>query len=228
MKKVLTVVLFILFLLTPGCIESQKNTEPETPDLTSVPSASETDFMTESVTDSATVSSENSVSSDVIEENRDYKIVAIYGGDITKYHYMVFNKQHDIMYEETILLEPEFVRLGNDILELMTRSGDAFQFLYFNINKNLISSIYNNPVLVSAKDDKIAYMDYDGESIELVVSDLFDKAKFYKTYKRDFAPVAVLFHDVTKAKFIDSSKLQITYYTGSDFKEVTETIDISK
>ena len=102
-------------------------------------------------------------------------------------------------------------------------NGNVIVYQFFNVKENRISPHYENPALV---DNKIVYMDYNGKQFKLVVSDLFDKSNYYKEYERDFSP-GVPYCDLSSAKFIDSNKLQITYFKGSDYKEVTETIELN-
>jgi len=104
-------------------------------------------------------------------------------------------------------------------------AGNVTIYQFFDVKLNRISPRYNNPTLI--ENDKIVYMDYDGERLKLIVSDLFDKNKFYKEYLRDFSPIAAPYNALSSAKFIDSNKLQIAYLTGIDYKEITETIELN-
>lgn len=168
----------------------------------------------------------NSLNSDNDYEGRNYKIVPSTKDGIIEYHYYIYNNQGSVIFEETLLKKPDFLYVDTDILREHHGGGNVSQYQFFNVSKNLISPIYENPSIV--KNGKIVYMTYKDDKIKLVVSDLFDKSKFYRQYERDFSPVAAPDGDLTSAEYIDSNKLQITYLSGSNYKEVTEIIDINQ
>lgn len=174
----------------------------------------------------ASVSNSSSkLKTDVVKRGKNYKITATKKSDHTDYHYLVYNNNGKIMFEETIDIKVDFSYISSDILRRHNGGGNVSQYKYFNLNDNLVSQIYDNPSLV--ENGKIVYMTYEDDKIKLIISDLFDKSKFYKEYNRDFSPVAAPYNALVDAKFIDSSKLQITYLSGSNRKQVTEIINLN-
>lgn len=174
----------------------------------------------------ASVSTSSSkLKSDVVEKEKNYRIIATKKSDHTDYQYLVYNNNGKLMFEEILDFKADFSYLSSDILREHNGGGNVSQYQYFNVNENLVSQIYDNPSLVES--GKIVYMTYEDDKIKLIISDLFDKSKFYKEYNRDFSPVAAPYNALVDAKFIDSSKLQITYLSGSDRKQVTEIINLN-
>ena len=174
---------------------------------------------------SSVLSDSSNFNSDIIEEDNNHKIIVLKKDNQTEYQYYIFNNIGNIMYEGALEKKPDFSYLSNDILQLHSGSGNVSQYQFFNTKENLTSPIYNNPSLV--ENEKIVYMNIEDGKIKLIISDLFDKLKFHKEYERDFSPVAAPYNVLLSTKLIDSSKLQITYLSGSNFKEVTETIDLN-
>lgn len=160
----------------------------------------------------------------VIEETKNYKVVASENEKSREYQYLIFDNDGDVIYEGSHYKTPNLSYLSNNIVQSHTGGGNISQYQFFDIEKGLVSQIYENPGLID--DGKIVYMVFENNKIKLIVRDLFDKSKLYKEYERDFSPVAAAYNDLIKAEFIDSNKLQVTYLSGENFIEVTEILDL--
>lgn len=189
----------------------------------------DTKYFTTSCSSSST-SSTTSVSSDlsdsycdITQEDEHYKIATLNNDRFTKYHFWIFNNNGEVMYEDTLGKKPDFTNPQNNILRLHIGGGIVTQYQFYDISESLVSPFYSNPSLI--ENEKIVYMTFEDGKIKLIVSDLVDKSKFYKEYERDFSPTETPYSDLRSAKFVDSNNLQVTYLTGSNYKEVTETID---
>ncbi len=74
---------------------------------------------------------------------------------------------------------------------------------------------------------RIAYMDFDGQSHFLVVQDMFDKEEGYFTFRRDFSPTAAGVSALPFAVFLDEDTLLIHYLKGEGYKRVREVIELT-
>jgi len=66
------------------------------------------------------------------------------------------------------------------------------------------------------------------QSKKLIISDIFDKALYFKEIERNFSETVPPSSAIISAKFVNSNELQIDYYVGKDFTEKSEIIDLSK
>jgi len=161
----------------------------------------------------------------IVQEGKNFKLINASKDRQIDYHYWIYDNKGNIIFEESVGTKIDFSYLTDNILRRHNGGGNVSQYQYFNIDKILKSPIYANPELVA--NGEIVYMTYENDKYKLIVSDLFDKNKFYKEFERDFSPVAAPYSDLLDAKFINSDKIQIIYLTGNDYKEVTEILDLN-
>jgi hypothetical protein len=139
------------------------------------------------------------------------------------YTVKLFDKNKKVIDETTVPKEPHVSKLENDIIQVTISYGSPFYTTYFyNTKANLISKAYDTPVLIDK--DKIVFV----QNKKLIVSDIFDKAIYFKEVERNFSETVPPSSAIVSAKFINSNELQIDYYEGKDFTEKSEIIDLSK
>lgn len=93
---------------------------------------------------------------------------------------------------------------------------------YYDTVNRIRSQPFESPI--ASNDKLIVYFDYHDEGITLVVQDIFDRQTYYKEFKRDFQ---FKYSPFINAEFISGGRqLRITYMTGLDKHEVTETLDL--
>lgn len=154
------------------------------------------------------------------EKKDDYKITRINND----YKYIILSSKGKVLEENTISVEPRIKYLSKNIIEVSFGAGNVSQYQFYEINKELISQIYENPSAIYK--DKIVYMSFEKE-LKLIIRNIFDK-QFYKEIKRNFSPVAAPYNAILSAKFIDDNHLEIIYLEGSTYKEKKETINLLK
>ena len=162
----------------------------------------------------------------IVEETKNYKVIVSENEKTTEYHYWIFDNSGNIIHEDIYYKNPNISYLSSDIIQKHTGGGNVSQYQFFNIEKGLISPIYDNPGLID--NGKIVYMAFENDQIKLIVRDLFDESIFYKEYECNFSPVAAASSGLITANFINSSELQVTYLSGEDFMEVTEVFDLTQ
>ena len=161
---------------------------------------------------------------EVVEQTKNYKIIALKNEEITKYYYWILDNTNNTIYKSSSYKMPNLSYYSNNIIQLHLGSGNVSQYQFFDTKNSITSPIYENPTLID--NEKIMYMTFENNKIKLIVRDLFDELKLYRKYERDFSPVATAHNDLINAKFIDVNKLQITYLSGKDFIEVTEILNL--
>lgn len=139
------------------------------------------------------------------------------------YTVKLFDKNKEVIDENTVPKEPHVNKLENDLIQVIISYGSPFYTTYFYDTKdNLISQAFDTPVLIDK--GKIVLV----QNKKLIVSDIFDKALYFKEVERNFSETVPPSSAIISAKFINSNELQIDYYEGSDFTEKSEVIDLSK
>lgn len=142
--------------------------------------------------------------------------------DVT-YTIKLLDKNKKVVDETTVPKEPHVNILENDIIQVTISYGSPFFTTYFYDTKaNLVSQAYDTPVLIDK--GKIVLV----QSKKLIVSDIFDKALYFKEIERSFSETVPPSSAIVSAKFINSNELQIDYYEGKNFTEKSEIIDLSK
>ena len=139
------------------------------------------------------------------------------------YTVKLFDKNKNVVDETTVPKEPHVNKLENDIIQVIISYGSPFYTTYFYDTKaDLISQAYDTPVLIDK--GKIVLV----QSKKLIVSDIFDKALYFKEVERNFSETVPPSSAIVSVKFINSDELQIDYYEGKDFTERSEIIELSK
>ena len=168
----------------------------------------------------------------IIESGRNYQIerlVNISDSQPESYSYrcLVFDNAGNVMQAEEIKGQklPRYDYIDDNTLRMRYVAGNVTGHQYFDVEKGLISQLYTNPQLV--ENGKIVYMTRnENYEIVLVVSDLFDSSKYFRAFERDFSPIAVPYYALHEAEFIDENNLKVTYITGTDYRRVTEVINL--
>lgn len=148
--------------------------------------------------------------------------------DVTKHNkpqiqYFVFDNDHEIMdYGVQNRMEP-YISMKDGIIEFLVPGGTSWHDnKYFDPKNKLISEWF--PFPFATYKTLVVYMgDIDGRKM-LIVQDMFDKSKYYRTFERDFT----LMSNPVAAEFInDGKQLRITYKTQTDQREATEILDLT-
>ena len=158
---------------------------------------------------------------ETIDETEYYKIVR--SGFM--YYYYIFDENHDVVKSDGPLNRQPKISIVDDHLmrfTLQAGTGLGTQWGYFyDIEKNLFSNVFHS--IHDQREGKVVY------GIEKVmVSDIFDKAKYYREISSFKEPFSEVVEPIIMAEFIDDGRgVKVTYFTGADYLEVTEVVDLT-
>lgn len=185
----------------------------------------------------------NEVSDKLLEDQKgSHNSIKIEGKEVKYSHY---NNQVETGYYERItftkekkleefvsgfgaerdLIQLEGIKFNSDnIIELVSGVGTGTWYSsYYSIKKDTFSKQYWYTI-ARYGDDRIAYIT---DTKKIAIIDLFSKKK-ERAYALDFSDsIAVPGEVVTKAEFVNRDELRVTYVSGEDYKEITETININ-
>lgn len=150
-----------------------------------------------------------------------YKVVQKEKNNYHDYKLTLYNKNKEVIKDIKYDRYPYVNIVDNNILGVMVSFGspDNVTF-YYNTETGDISQGYENVKL--AEEGKVIYMVKD----KLIISDIFDKNKYYKEIVRNFSPAAASCYVLKEAKFVKTNMLFITYFVGENYDERSETIDL--
>jgi hypothetical protein len=119
----------------------------------------------------------------------------------------------ETMINRTYPKEPFITKISDNKYELGVSIGVNSRYSsVIDIEKHQESETIFNVIYLNA--DKWVYFD-DGK---LIVSDIFDKNKFYKEIERDYMQTAVPSSAIIKA-YIDNDNLYIEYYSQNSIQQ---------
>ena len=137
------------------------------------------------------------------------------------YSYSIFNKNYEVIrFEEGLSRQPTITMIYDNILSITIQAGTGIatsSTYYYDIDNNQFSPIYQT--VLTQSQNIIVRATYN----KIILQDIFDSNGYYQeisNFQETFAPVAFPF---VKAEFIDDlSGVSITYLSGTEYKEVTE------
>jgi hypothetical protein len=167
----------------------------------------------------------------VVYEKNEYQLVKKTSEDSEEYIVRIFdNEKKVIIYERSYpvsRLTPSVTMLDNDVFRITLGIGTGLNSTQFYDRKNnRVSPEYSTPLLVDY--DKVVAP----KRGKLAVSDMFDHNVFYKEITLDdFAPVANPVDAFGEIRWINKTRLSVTYLTGKKGEEYirkTVIIDLEK
>ena len=158
----------------------------------------------------------------MIEEARFY---AIFEGDNYEYYYYIYDGDKTIVDEGRCWRYPTLSMLTDSIVRLRIQAGTGISTSstrYYDVEKNKISPWYSS--VYSETDALLVLSEYKS----LIVQDLFDEGIYYRAFaKFQHELAANTVEPFVRVQFIgDGRQIIVTYLTGDDFTEVTETIPL--
>lgn len=158
---------------------------------------------------------------EIIEENDYYKILRL---DFMYYCYL-FGEDHELAKSEGPLSKaPRIIMVNNHLLRLTLQAGTGrgTQWgYYYDRRADVFSRVFL--CIYDQWDTMVAY----GVVDKVIVRDIFDKTKYYQEISSFLEPFSEVAEPITKAEFInDGTMIKVTYLSGSEYREITETIDL--
>lgn len=207
-KFVWNIVMLTCLLALAGCSVSPNSSNSLAPN---VSSASKADYIRA-----------DGIDPSIIIEKTDYYEI---GYTNFSYFYCIFDKNHNIVKSEGPLnRQPHLSLIDNTLIKftLQTGTGLGTQWGYFyDIQANRFSQIFT--CIYDQYNGKVAYGEVNG----IIISDIFDKEKYHYEISSFKYPLSEVAEPIVNVKFVNSgTNVQIVYLTGTDYKEVTEIIDL--
>lgn len=160
----------------------------------------------------------------IIDSGKYYRI---YKENDNQVRYEIYNPEGKIALSKKTDRPIEINMIGDNIIDIGIGMGTGITIhKYYNANENIFSQDFTN--VLSDSDKLIAYIDVPKENPlenrKVIVQNIFDKGLFYKEFQLDFSNVDT---PVIEAKFSkDGTSLQLTYLSGEDQTQISETLDL--
>ena len=160
----------------------------------------------------------------ILIDNKNYIIEQVGSENNPQYSYFIFNNNKKIVENGTVSHKPPDIKLvGKTTLELRFHSGtDADLCRYFDVATGKKSQDFWN--VRAIKNNLAIYAVLKNDKFKLVICNVFDKTEYYKTFDRDFSPIAT--SPIKTAKFISDNQIEVTYFIGKNYKVITEKINL--
>lgn len=146
--------------------------------------------------------------------------------EIESYTYEIIVKQYNgktIISEQYYHMCPIVQEIGKDEIAVTIGRGDYWGTRFINVRDGRVSEQFE---MVAYSDDKVVYPKFENGVMKIVVQDRFDKNKYYYEIIRDYAPVAVGKYMIIDVEFINETTLCLQYFSGEEWEEVKETINL--
>ena len=168
---------------------------------------------------------EESTEDEEVLENTTYYQISVSN---SQYYCSFYNKNHQVVRVDGPFSKIPHLAVtdnGNSIivrLTLQAGTGVGTQYGYFyDVEKTLFSEVFQS--ILDQSENLVAYIDKE----KVVVRDIFDKTKYDKEISDFRDPFSNVAQPITNASFSEDSKtITVTYLTGENFREVSETFEI--
>lgn len=140
----------------------------------------------------------------------------------TYYKYTVYDKKGKRFYNDNLFKDPIIEKCSDDVYCVRWGTGTGvWQSRFFDINKKKHSEIFDNNY--DFNNNRTILYDVKEKCVE--VQDVFDEDNFYCDFgiKTSDSPQPVI-----DAKYIDDERIEVKYFTGKDFKEVSKIFNLNK
>ena len=161
---------------------------------------------------------------EILEDSTYYKVLL----SNSQYYCTFYDKSHQVVRVDGPYSKIPKVSVVNDSnptllrLTIQTGTGIGTQYGYFYlVDEMKFSETFQS--ILDQSENLVAYIDKE----KVVVRDIFDKTKYDKEISDFRDPFSNVAQPITNASFSDDSKtITVTYLTGDNFREVSETFEI--
>ena len=139
-------------------------------------------------------------------------------------HFHIYNSWGEIVRSESTDKPLKIDMLNDDLVDIGIGMGTGLVVhRYYSVEKNEFSQEFT--YVVANRNELVAYI--EGDSLvnrKVVIRNIFDRKAFYREFSLDFSPVDT---PVEEATFLeDGTSLILTYLSGKDQTQVTETLTL--
>lgn len=161
---------------------------------------------------------------EILEDSTYYKVLL----SNSQYYCTFYDKSHQVVRVDGPYSKIPKVSVVNDSnpillrLTIQTGTGIGTQYGYFYlVDEMKFSETFQS--ILDQSGNLVAYIDKE----KVVVRDIFDKTKYDKEISAFHDPFSNVAQPITNASFSEDSKtITVTYLTGDNFREVSETFEI--
>lgn len=162
----------------------------------------------------------------ILSSGKNHKLFDLTEEYIPEYLYEIYNNSGEIVKSETMVEFPTITYPSGSLLSIEWGAGTGVYLAeYYDINKDLFSDTYQCPLAVQGY--KVAYVEHSDDFIDgkLVISDIFDRANYYKEFYLD--DMSSITTPVSKVEFIDQKEVKVSYFMGEDNEEKTKILQLN-
>lgn len=146
-----------------------------------------------------------------------------------KEHYEIYNANGETVLSEVTNRPLRIDMINSDIVDICIGMGTGLAIhRYYSIERNLFSEDFS--YVLANFNDLIAYIcipkEHPFENRKVVVRNIFDKDMFYLEKQFDFSHVDTPVICATFTK--DGTVLHLTYLSGEELTQVSETFDLKQ
>lgn len=152
-------------------------------------------------------------------DSKYYKIVS--GDNFVDYYY-IYDINGNLLDDGSTDRPLKIQLISEDVIELRIGMGSGISLTkFYDIKKGIISKEFHD-VLLSSASLCVHIDDYD--VTKLVAENIFDKEKYYKTFKLNLSKVPT---SVNSIKFVNNdTQLEISYQEGLNFTNKTTILNL--
>jgi len=157
----------------------------------------------------------------VVEEAKHYEILKK-GFD---YYYYIYDDNRAIVYMSGFDFKmPKVTMVNDDIIKFRTQVGTGIgtsTTFYYNSKRDVLSRWFNS--VYDETDEVVVFSYYK----KLIVRDIFDKTIYYREFT-EFNNISDITEPFITVEFTNDGKsMEVTYFTGEDYQEFTEIVDLT-
>ena len=130
-----------------------------------------------------------------------------------------------IIIDEEIEVEPVIKVVGKNTLTLALLAGNYSERKFINVKDGRMSDYFGDVVAYSS--DKVVYPTFDQGTMKIIVQDIYNRDNYYLEIIRDYITAATGIEIISDVYFLDDETLYLTYFSGENYDEITEIIDLS-
>jgi len=146
------------------------------------------------------------------EQGKNFRLYTVYEEERIYSRYEIFGADGEIITSGQCDGSRTMLRqISDDIVEIDVHIGTGMSDIqYCDVERKIISDIYNITHPVLAFDDIIVYGEEDGQKLKLTARDIFDAERYYEDFVIDSESYAKL----TGLKAQKNSIIEVTYAEG--------------
>lgn len=163
---------------------------------------------------------------EIIDESTYYKLIEMNH----LYYYDIYDANHEIVKSDGPLNRmPHFSMVDKHIVAFTLQGGTGLSTqwgFFYDTEKDIFSRTFRS--IYDVCNEKLIYRDLQNDKNRLVVRGIFDFSSYYEEITLFQYPLSEAAEPIVEAKFVeDGTAVEVTYLTGADYEQVTETFELN-